>query len=146
MEEALRTLFLLGKLAYKSYFEWTDPIFHIVNNEKITKRNSVIIFTKRDLADCNITNSGNDACGLLKTTNTLFATGNTAVYTFNHLSVQEYFCALYIFLLPEDQQLQLLNNHITDHPHMWPFHAGITKLRSPEVLQYVHSTFYRKTS
>ena len=124
---ALETMFLLSKLAYKSYFEWYNK----------TERNPKIIYTKKDLAHCNITNSESDACGLLKATNTLFATGNTAVYTFNHLSVQEYFCALYISLLPEDQQLQLLKDNITDYPHMWPFYAGITKLQSSIVLQYV---------
>ena len=131
-KEALETVFLLSKLAYKSYFKWSidNPM---ERNSKTPKVN----YTKNDLAHCNITNSGNDACGLLKATNTLFATGNTAVYTFNHLSVQEYFCALYISLLPEDQQLQLLKHHIADYTHMWPFYAGITKLKSPDVLQYM---------
>ena len=137
-EEALKTLFLLSKLAYKSYFEWSDPVFYEI------ERNPKIIFTEKDLAYCNITNSGNDACGLLKATNTLFATGNTAVYTFNHLSVQEYFCALYISLLPEDQQLQLLKDHVTDHPHMWPFYAGVTKLRESIVLQYLQQYFLKE--
>ena len=131
-KEALETMFLLSMLAYKSYFQW-----FIKNPIESESKSPRIIYTKNDLAHCNITNSGNDACGLLKATNTLFATGNTAVYTFNHLSVQEYFCALYISLLPEDQQLQLLKHHITDYPHMWPFYAGITKLRSPDVLQYM---------
>ena len=132
-KQALETMFLLSKLAYKSYFEWS---VHECDN--LTKaKDPKIIYTNGDLAHCNITNSGNDACGLLKATNTLFATGNTAVYTFNHLSVQENFCALYISLLPEDQQLRLLKDHITDYPHMWPFYAGITKLRSPDVLQYM---------
>ena len=131
-KEALETMFLLSMLAYKSYFKWS--IENPIESESKSPR---IIYTKNDLAHCNITNLGNDACGLLKATNTLFATGNTEVYTFNHLSVQEYFCALYISLLPEDQQLQLLKDHITDYPHMWPFYAGITKLRSPDVLQYV---------
>ena len=136
-KEALETMFLLSKLAYKSYFEWS---IHECDN--LTKaKDPKIIYTNADLAHCNITNSGNDACGLLKATNTLFATGNTAVYTFNHLSVQEYFCALYISLLPEDQQLQLLKDHITDYPHMWPFYAGITKLKSPNVLQYVQQLY-----
>ena len=136
-KEALETMFLLSKLAYKSFFEWSKPDFDKFTYAKDPK----IIYTNKDLAHCNITNSGNDACGLLKATNTLFATGNTAVYTFNHLSVQEYFCALYISLLPEDQQLQLLKDHITDYPHMWPFYAGITKLRSPDVLQYMQQLF-----
>ena len=132
---ALETLFLLSVLAYKSYFQWS--IKNPIERESKSPR---IIFTNEDLAHCNITNSGNDAYGLLKATNTLFATGNTAVYTFNHLSVQEYFCALYISLLPEDQQLQLLKHHITDYPHMWPFYAGITKLRSSVMLQYLQQS------
>ena len=128
---ALETMFLLSKLAYKSYFEWhKSEKYQIIRSPKI-------IYTNKDLVHCNITNSGNDACGLLKATNTLFATGNAAVYTFNHLSVQEYFCALYISLLPENQQLRLLRCRITDYPHMWPFYAGITKLKSPDVLQYM---------
>ena len=141
---ALETMFLLSKLAYKSYFEWSKlkHYFYCSDKDNKAEKNPKIIFTSKDLADCDITNSGNDACGLLKATNTLFATGNTAVYTFNHLSVQEYFCALHISLLPEDQQLQLLINHFTDHPHMWPFYAGITKLRSSsDVLQYLKQYF-----
>ena len=126
-KEALETLFLLSKLAYKSYFQWFDK----------PGGNPKIIYNNKDLAQCNITNSGNDACGLLKATNTLFATSNTAVYTFNHLSVQEYFCALYVSLLPENQQLQLLRDHITDYPHVWPFYVGITKLESSDVIDYL---------
>ena len=130
----LETMFLLSKLAYKSYFEWFED-----------KGEPKIIYTNADLAQCNITNSGNDACGLLKATNTLFATSNTAVYTFNHLSVQEYFCALYISLLPEDQQLQLLKDHITDYPHMWPFYAGIGKLRFSKASNYLHQFLLQPT-
>ena len=128
---ALEMIFLLSKLAYRSYFEWYEA------KESYRKMNPKIIYTNQDLAQCNITNSESDACGLLKATNTLFATSNTAVYSFNHLSVQEYFCALYISLLPEDQQLQLLKDHITHYPHMWPFYAGITNLISHDVLHYL---------
>ena len=118
-KEALETIFLLSKLAYISYFEWykcyTGNIKHTSSHKE---KNPKIVYTNTDLVQCNITNSGNDACGLLKAINTMFATSNTAVYTFNYLSIQEYFCALYISLLPEDQQLQLLKDHITDYPHM----------------------------
>ena len=129
---ALEMIFLLSKLAYRSYFEWYKA------KESYRKMNPKIIYTNQDLAQCNITNSESDAGGLLKATNTMFATSNTAVYSFNHLSVQEYFCALYISLLPEDQQLQLLKDHITHYPHMWPFYAGITNLISHDVLHYLY--------
>ena len=131
---ALETMFLLSKLAYKSYFKCSELTYEVKNS---IEKNPKIIFTNKDLADCDITNSGNDACGLLKATNTLFATSITAVYSFNHLSVQEYFCALHISLLPEGEQFQLLKDHIIHYPHMWPFYAGITKLRSPDVLHYL---------
>ena len=140
-ERALQMIFPLSKLAYKSYFEWCECKNHSINLFDddlltITERNPKIVYTNKDLAQCNITNS-RDACGLLKATNTLFATSNTAVHSFNHLSVQEYFCALYISLLPEDQQLQLLEDHITYYPHVWPFYAGITTLKSCGVLHYL---------
>ena len=126
-KEALEILFLLSKLAYNSYFHWSDK----------SDRNPKIVYTSKDLDQCNIADLRNDACGLLKATNTMFATSNTPVYSFNHLSVQEYFCALYIALLPEVEQLQLLKDHIHDYPHMWPFYAGITKLRSCSVAHHL---------
>ena len=131
LEGTLETIFLLSKLAYNSYFEWYE---HLNNNKKTPK----IVYAKKYLTHCNIKILENDACGLLKATNTLYSTGNTVVYTFNHLSVQEYFCALHISLLPEDQQLQLLKDHLLTFPYIWPFYAGITKLRSSNVSHYFH--------
>ena len=169
LKGTLETIFLLSKLAYKSYFdyEWYelkripnfkadvldtpviertptgvdyhcgfDDYFEYFINKK-SPNSPKTVYVKKDLAQCSINNLENDACGLLKVTNTLFGIDTTTVYTFNHLSVQEYFCALYISLLAEDQQLQLLKDHITDYPNIWPFYAGITKLRSSNVLHYL---------
>ena len=99
-KRTLEIMFLLSKLAYKSYFEWYECKEHGINLFDddvlmIAERNPKVIYTNKDLAECNITNSGNDACGLLKATNTLFATSNTAVYTFNHLCSRVFLCPLH---------------------------------------------------
>ena len=131
LEGAQEILFLLSKLAYYSYFKWCEQLN---SNEKTPK----VVYVTKQLTHCDITNLENDACGLLKATKTLYGIDNTAVYSFNHLSVQEYFCALYISLLPEEQQLQLLKGHMLMFPYIWPFYAGITKLRSSDVSNYLY--------
>ena len=128
---AQETVFLLSKLAYHSWFGF-------YSNDSVKKKRPVtnpkVIYSTKELAECNIAiNSESDAFGLLKTTHALYGhllLSNTAVYNFNHLSIQEYFCSLYISLLPEDVQLQLFKSYINDYPNIWPFYAGITKLKS----------------
>jgi len=130
--EALRTIYLLSKLSYTSYFQWCSS-----DQESKSPK---IIFTNKELSECNIKiSSESDAHGLLKATHILcgqvFTTSNHVVYNFNHLSIQEYLCALYIYLLPEDNQVQLFEDHFSIFPHMWPFYAGISKCKSPKVFE-----------
>ena len=131
-EEALRTIYLLSKLSYNSYFQWCST-----DHES---RSPKIIYTNKELSQCNIIiSSESDAHGLLKATHVLhgqvFTTSDDVVYNFNHLSIQEYLCGLYISLLPEDEQVQLFEEYFSDFPHMWPFYFGITKCKSPKILQ-----------
>ena len=127
-KEVLESIFLLSKLAYHSWFDVFD---------NVTFDRPRIIYTYKELADCNITlNQNGDAYGFLKATHIqLFS--DDVTYNFTHLSVQEYFCALYICLLPEDKQLQLIKSHLRQYPHIWPFYARLTKLNSQRVLEYL---------
>ena len=130
--EALRTIYLLSKLSFTSYFQWCSS-----DQER---RSPKIIYSNKELSLCNIKiTSESDAHGLLKATHILcgqvFTTSSGFVYNFNHLSIQEYLCALYISLLPEDDQVQLFEDHFSDFPHMWPFYAGISKCKSPKIFE-----------
>ena len=134
-KEALETVFLLSKLAYHSFFDWFD-ILKVNYRERMSPR---IVYTSKELAHCNITiNLEGDGFGILKATHIKLLGGNIT-YSFNHLSVQEFFCAIYISLLPEIQQLHLLIDHFNEYPHMWPFFAGITKLKSSKLSLFLYS-------
>ena len=126
----VESIFLLSKLAYNSWFDI---------NENATIERPQIIYTNVNLADCSITlNQNSDAYGLLKATHVMLFSDDVT-YSFNHLSIQEYFCALNISLLPEAKQLQLIKDHLRQYPHIWPFYAGITKLKSQKVIEYLCS-------
>ena len=132
-KEAVDAIFLLSKLAYCSFFIWNDPQER--NNYRNTM-NPKIVYTTRELMQCNIDlSSETDGLGLLKATH-IKLLGENASYSFNHLSVQEYFCAAFIALLPERDQISLLTRSIKNYPHMWSFFAGITKLKSPDIAKF----------
>ena len=130
--KSLRTIYLLSKLSYNAYFKWCST-----DEERKSPR---VIFSQKELSQCNIKiSSESDAHGLLKATHVLhgqvFTTSNDIVYNFNHLSIQEYLCALYISLLPEDKQVHLFEDYLSNFPHMWPFYFGITRCKLPKILR-----------
>ena len=125
-QEMVEAIFLLSKLAYCSFF---------INNHRDTM-NPKIVYTTKELIQCNINlNLETDGLGLLKATHIKLLSEN-ASYSFNHLSVQEYFCAVFVALLPEEDQLCLLSQNINKYPHVWPFFAGLTKLKSLDMEKY----------
>ena len=133
-EEALETIFLLSKLAYHSFFDWYD--IQNVNYREVM--NPKIVYTSKELLHCNITvNPESDGLGILKATHIRLLNENI-MYSFNHLAVEEFFCAIYISLLPEQKQLHLITDSFNKCPHMWPFFAGITKLKSRHLSGYFY--------
>ena len=128
-EEAVERAYLLCRLAYYSFQgcslqgRWKDP--------KIT-------FTKLDLAINSIKVTNNfDGFGLLKATHTQQLPIDTVTYNFLHLTVQEFFCSLYLSTLSQQEHFKLLNTHFSDCPNVMIFLCGLTRLKSNEMFNLV---------
>ena len=128
-EEAVERAYLLCGLAYYSFRgkslqgRWKDP--------KIT-------FTKSDLAENSIEVTNDfDGFGFLKATHTQQLPIDTMTYSFLHLTVQEFFCSLYLSTLSQQEQLLSLNAHFSDCPNVMIFLCGLTGLKSKEMFNLV---------
>ena len=99
-----------------------------------------IIFTESDLIQCDIeVTSDFDGFGLLKATQTHQLLTDINTYSFNHLTIQEYFCAVYISLQSQQEQLRLLREHFHEYPNVFTYVCGLTGLVSSEMFQFIYS-------
>ena len=99
-----------------------------------------IIFTESDLVDCDIeVTSDFDGFGLLKATQTHQLLTDINTYSFNHLTFQEYFCAVYISLQSQQEQLRLLREHFHEYRNVFIFVCGLIGLTSSEMFQFIYS-------
>ena len=138
---AIGTVFLLCRLSYCAFFYW-----HIdmkdkgwLSREKKWK-DPKIIFTTEDLEECGIElNIEFDGLGLLKATHIHEVPTDTRAYNFSHLSIQEFLSSLYISLLPQEEQLHLMNEYFHNFPNVFIFLCGMTKLKCNEMYHIVHS-------
>jgi len=118
----------LSRLAYRGFFDW---YFH---------KEPKIIFTESDLMQCDIeVTSDFDGFGLLKATPTHQLLTDTSTYNFNHLTVQEFLCAVYISLQSQEEQVDLLKDHFEEYPNVFTFVCGLTGLASSEMFQFIYS-------
>ncbi|XP_065901494.1 NACHT, LRR and PYD domains-containing protein 3-like isoform X2 [Dysidea avara] len=133
-KEAVRTLLLLCKLAYRGIFNWcSKPIYRWQKEPKI-------IFTVSDLKECGIEVTAEwDGYGLLKATHTHHLLTDTVTYNFAHLTIQEFLCAVYISTLSQEKQQHLLSEHFRYYPNVFIFLCGVTGLVSSKMLQFVIS-------
>ena len=100
-----------------------------------------IIFTESDLTQCGIEVTNNfDGFGLLKVTETHQLSIDINTYNFNHLTIQEFLCAVHISLvLSQQEQLCLLREHFHDYPNVFTFVCGLTGLASSEIFQFIYA-------
>ena len=100
-----------------------------------------IIFTESDLKQRDIkVTSDFDGFGLLKATPTHGLHAKTInIYSFNHLTIQEFFCAVYISLQSQQEQLHLLREHFHLYPNVFTFVCGLTRLASSKMFQFIYS-------
>ena len=138
---AIGTVFLLCRLSYCAFFDW-----HIDMKEKDRFgdekkwKDPKIIFTTEDLEQCGIVvNKEFDGFGLLKATHIHEVPTDTSAYNFSHLSIQEFLSSLYISLLPQEEQLRLMNEHFHNFPNVFIFLCGLTELKCNEMYHIVYS-------
>lgn len=80
-----------------------------------------------DLTHCGIEiTSQFDGFGLLNATHIHQLPADTSTYNFAHLTIQEFLCSCYIFLLPEQEQQYLLNKYFDDYPTIFLFLCGLS--------------------
>ena len=137
---AIGTVFLLCRLSFCGFFDW-----HIDMKEKTEYyekkwKDPKIIFTTEDLKQCGIeVTSDFDGFGLLKATHIHEVPTDTSAYNFSHLSIQEFLSSLYISLLPQEEQLRLMNEYFHDFSNVFIFLCGLTELKCNEMYHFVYS-------
>ena len=137
-KETVGIVLCLCRLAYRGFFDW-------YYKKKLKygrwEKDPKIIFTESDLTQCGIEVTNNfDGFGLLKVTETHELSTDINTYNFNHLTIQEFLCAVHISLvLSQQEQLCLLREHFDDYPNVFTFVCGLTGLASSEMFQFIYS-------
>ena len=138
---AIGTVFLLCRLSFCGFFNWHVDMREMqwFGPDKKWK-DPKIIFTIKDLKQCGIEiTSQFDGHGLLKATHVHEVPRDTSTYNFSHLTIQEFLSSLYISLLPQQEQLRLINEHFHDFPNIFIFLCGLTRLQCNEMYQIIYS-------
>ena len=137
-KETTRIVLCLSRLAYRGFFDW-----YYWEDERYTRlkfKEPKIIFTEEDLKQCDIEVASDfDGFGLLKATPTHELLADVNTYSFSHLTIQEFLCAVYISLQSQHEQLRLLREHFRDYPNVFTFVCGLTGLASSEIFQFICS-------
>ena len=134
-EETVGIVLRLCELAHQSFFETEDEY-----GRGVKKNNPSIIFSKSDLTQCKIEVTDNfDGFGLLKVMKAQQLSTDINTYNFNHLTIQEFLCAVYISSLTQQEQLCLLREHFDDYPNVFIFVCGLTGSASSEMFLFIYS-------
>ena len=138
---AIGTVFLLCRLSFCGFFDWyTDKSEKDRYGDVKKWKDPKIIFTMADLAQCGIeVISEFDGFGLLKATHLHEVPTDISCYNFSHLTIQEFLASLYITILPQQEQISLMNDHFYSYPNVFIFLCGLTRLECNEMYQIVYS-------
>ena len=142
-KETVGIVLCLSRLAYRGFFDWyghNEGEFKFKYGLEKKWKEPKIIFTESDLIQCDIeVTSDFDGFGLMKVTHTHQLLTDINTYSFNHLTIQEYLCAVYISLQSQQEQLRLLREHFREYPNVFTFVCGLTGLASSEMFQFIYS-------
>ena len=142
-KDTVAIVLCLSQLAYQGFFEGYCQM-HSKGKQKYDYKewkDAKIIFTESDLIQCGIKVTNDfDGFGLLKTTQTHELPTDIKIYSFHHLTIQEFLCAVYISIQPKQEQLMnLLNKYFHEYPNVFTFVFGLTGVMSSEMLQFVYT-------
>ena len=143
-KETVGIVLCLCRLAYRGFFDWYCDM---EDEDGWKLMNPKVIFTELDLTKCDIKVTSNfDGFGLLKVMEAQQLSTDINTYNFNHLTIQEFLCAVYISSLSQQEQLCLLREHFDDYPNIFTFVCGLTGLAPNEMFQFIYSKLisYRK--
>ena len=118
----MKGVLILSKLAYYSFFNRD-----ICREQKKPK----IIFTEDDLFQCG---SNFDGHGLLQVEYLYTISGSHVTYKFIHILLQEFFCAIYMLTLSQEEQYRILKEYFNDYPTIMIFYCGLTSLNFHQVI------------
>ena len=138
---AIGTVFLLCRLSFCAFFDWhIDMKEQDRYGDEKKWKDPKIIFTTEDLKQCGIeVTSDFNGFGLLKATHIHEVPTDTSAYNFSHLSIQEFLSSLYISLLPQEEQLRLMNEYFHNFSNVFIFLCGLTELKCNEMYHFVYS-------
>ena len=84
--------------------------------------------------------SGSESLGLITVDRMASKCGFDSLYSFLHLTFQEYLAAYHISMLAEDEQLRLINSKRGRNKHMyvvWKFYCGLVKFQNDSIHKFV---------
>ena len=137
-KETVGIVLCLCRLAYRGFFYWYCDMGG--EYSWLRWKYPRIVFTESELAQCDIEITSNfDGFGLLKVTEVHQVSMDINTYNFNHLTIQEFLCAVYITLLSQQEQLCLLIEHFHDYPNVFICVCGLTGLASSEMFRFIYS-------
>ena len=135
-KETIGIVLCLSRLAYRGFFDRNTES----KDKYFRKPDPKIIFNDSDLIQCDIKVTNDfDGFGLVKATPTHELLTDINIYSFNHLTIQEFLCAVYISLQSQQEQLHLLREHFHEYPNVFTFVCGLTGLASSEMFQFIYS-------
>ena len=139
-QESIGIIMNLSRLAYRGFFDWYYDKDRKGEQSWKKWKDPKIIFTESELTQCDIEITKNfDGFGLLKATHTHQIPTDVKTYSFNHLTMQEFLCAVYISLQSEQEQVHLLKEHLREYPNIFMYVCGLTGLTSSEMFQFIYS-------
>jgi len=151
-EQAIDMVYLLSKLAYLAFFDNTWCTTRQERKGRLYEKaqyvDPKIIFTDDDLTWSGITlPKESDGFGLLKCTTVKQLTKSVNTYNFSHLTVQEFFCSLYIMMtMSPEEQCCFMQEHFDSLLNVMLLLCGLTGLKSQNCFQFVYSKLSSGTS